>query len=261
LASLSRAAGGQLGVGSRIKVFSFNYREIDLELEIVGLFPPGRYDSSAAINVDYFNAAMDAYPLTHSGKPHPNAQRSLNLVWLKVPSQQALVDLGTQITESPYYTSPSVKVESSSSSVGAFLEAYRDLLWGARWLLAPAILITLSLVIANAISISVRERQKEFAVMKVLGFNSNQILALVLGEALILGLGAGLLSAGLTYLIVNQVFGGVAFPIAFFGKFYIVPDALWWGALVGSLTALVGSLIPALTACRVRVSEVFSRVT
>jgi putative ABC transport system permease protein len=261
LKSLSKAVGGQLDIGSRIKIFSFNYREIDLELEIVGLFPPGRYDSSAVINIDYFNAAMDAYPQSHSGKPHPNAQASLNLVWLKVPSQQKLVELSTQITESPYYSSPSVKVESSSSSVGAFLEAYRDLLWGARWLLAPAILATLSLVIANAISISVRERQSEFAVMKVLGFRPSQILSLVLGEALLLGLGAGLLSAGLTYLIVNKVLGGIAFPIAFFGKFYIFPDAIWWGAAVGAITALLGSIFPALTACRVKVSDVFSRVT
>ena len=44
----------------------------------------------------------------------------------------------------------------------------------------------MSLVIANAISISVRERRTEMAVLKVLGF-ALQILRLVLGEALLLG--------------------------------------------------------------------------
>ena len=38
-----------------------NYREIDLEFEVVGEFPPGRYDLSAAFNRDYLNAAMDAW--------------------------------------------------------------------------------------------------------------------------------------------------------------------------------------------------------
>jgi hypothetical protein len=38
-------------------------------------------------------------------------------------------------------------------------------------------------------------------------------------------------------------------------------SALWWGPALGGGTALVGSLVPALQACRVRVSEVFARVT
>ena len=56
-----------------------------------------------------------------------------------------------------------------------------------RWLLVPAILVTMALVIANAISISVRERRTEMAVLKVLGFHPTQILLLVLGEALLIG--------------------------------------------------------------------------
>ena len=34
-------------VGERITLYGLNYRGIDLELEIVGVFPPGRYDKSA----------------------------------------------------------------------------------------------------------------------------------------------------------------------------------------------------------------------
>ena len=76
-----------------------------------------------------------------------------------------------------------------------FLDAYRDLLWGMRYLLVPAILVTLALVIANAISISVRERRMEMAVMKVLGFRPLQILLLVLGESLLIGARRGFISA------------------------------------------------------------------
>src|SRR5262249_38414725 len=34
-------------VGDRIKLYGINYRGIDLEVEIVGVFPPGRYDMNA----------------------------------------------------------------------------------------------------------------------------------------------------------------------------------------------------------------------
>ena len=42
-------------VGERIKLYGINFRGIDLELEIVGVFPPGRYDKSAAIHRDYLS--------------------------------------------------------------------------------------------------------------------------------------------------------------------------------------------------------------
>ena len=65
----------QKRVGERIKIYSINYREIDLEFEIVGLFPDGRYDLSAAFNRQYLNDAMDRYPATQGGKQHPMMTR------------------------------------------------------------------------------------------------------------------------------------------------------------------------------------------
>jgi hypothetical protein len=38
-------------------------------------------------------------------------------------------------------------------------------------------------------------------------------------------------------------------------------DAIWWGPAIGISTALGGSLLPSLSACRVKVSEVFARIS
>lgn len=248
-------------VGDRFTLYGINYKDIDLEVEIVGQFPPGRYDLNSIINREYFNDSLfEAYPLTHAGKAHPMAEKSLNLVWFKVPNSEAFGQVASQIMESPLYASPSVKVETAASGISTFLESYRDLFWGMRYLLAPSIIVTLSLIISNAISISVRERRMEFAVMKVLGYRPWQILGMVIGEALLIGASAGLLSAGLTYLLVNKVAGGIWFPIGFFPKFMISEWAPVWGLLIGSGAALVGSFLPAWNACRVKVAEVFGRV-
>jgi len=257
----TRLAAINKQVGDRITLYGLNYRGIELELEIVGLFPEGRYDSSAALDREYLNAALDAYPGKNNGQPHPLSSKSLNLVWLLFPDRQAFEAVGQQISESPFYTSPAVKLETSSSGVATFLSAYRDLLWGMRWLLAPAILVTLALVISNAIGISVRERRKEMAVLKVLGFRPNQVLGVVLGEALLLGSVSGAVSSIATYLFVNHVIGGVGFPIAFFGEFYIPDAALWWGLAMGFGTSFVGSIVPAWSTRTVRVVDVFSKVS
>ncbi|MCE9544191.1 MAG: ABC transporter permease [Planctomycetia bacterium] len=247
-------------VGDKFKLTGINFKGIDLEFEIVGVFPSGRYNLSAAMNDTYLNDSLDAYK-TADGKPHELADKSLALVWLKVPDMETYHKVEQQIAKALGNANPAVKCETASSGIASFLEAYRDLIWGMRWLLSPAIIITLALVIANAISISVRERRTELAVMKVLGFRPVQIMVLVLGEALLLGVGAGVASAGLTYLAVNYIWGGLPFSIAFFPAFLIPINALWWGLAIGAGASLAGSIVPAWNAQSVKVSEVFSKVT
>ena len=46
-------------IGERFKLYGIgNFKGLDLEFEIVGIFPPGRYDTLAAFNRDYFNDGL-----------------------------------------------------------------------------------------------------------------------------------------------------------------------------------------------------------
>lgn len=247
----------QKRVGDRITLTGINYTDLDLEFEIVGALPAsGRYDETAFMNRDYLNDKLDAYPKTHGGQKHKLADKSLNIVWLKVADQHDYGRIAGQIEGSGAFGNPPVKCETLSSAITTVMESYRDLVWGMRWLLSPAILVTMALVVANAISLSLRERRTELAVMKVLGFRPGHILALVLGEATLIGAISGLLSTGMTYLMVNEVLRTVnPLPMA------IPVSALWWGPALGAGTALLGSGLPAVQACRIKVSEVFARVT
>jgi len=248
-------------VGERIKVFGIvTFKELDFEFEILGVLPKGRYDNMSVMNREYLNETMDAYPRTHNGRKHLLADRRINLVWLKLADTAAFTQVAKQIDSAPQLRTPTVKCETAASSFASWLEAFRDLIWGMRWLLAPGCLISLSLVMANAISINVRERRPELAVLKVLGYRPWQVLVLVLGESLLLGAGAGLASGGLTYAVINWAMGGFPFPIAFFDRFLIPVDALWWGAAVGAATSLAGSLLPAWSARSVKVADVFAKV-
>jgi putative ABC transport system permease protein len=247
-------------VGERFKVTSFNYKGIDLDFEIVATFPRHpSYNQSAVMHRDYLYDALDKYERDNRRR-HPMAEKPLNLVWLRVPDSATFSKLGNQVMSSPRYTSPYVKVETNASGIAAFLEPYRDILWGVKWLLVPALLVIMALVMAMAISISVRERRTEMAVLKVLGFTPGRVQAVILGEALLIGVGSGLLSAALSYGIVHGLLGGIPFQIAFFPVFDIFPDALWWGALFGAVTTLAGSFLPAWSARTVKVSEVFAKV-
>jgi putative ABC transport system permease protein len=248
-------------VGERIAVYSFNYKDITLDdVEIIGAFPAGQYGQSAVMNRDRLNNALDSYK-QKNGKAHPLADKTLNLVWLKVPDTQAYNKVSEQVENSPLFNVPAVKCETASSGVASFLDAYQDLLWIVRYPGVFSMVFCMALVISVAISISVRERRTEMAVLKVLGYSPNHILGLVLGEALILGCGAGLFAAGFAYIVFTHLMGGIPVPIAFFPAFKVPVDALWWGLGLGAGTALAGSFFPAWSARSVKVSEVFSKIS
>ncbi|HVP50232.1 MAG TPA: FtsX-like permease family protein, partial [Candidatus Bathyarchaeia archaeon] len=56
-----------------------------------------------------------------------------------------------------------------------------------------AVAFTILLVTANTMSIAVRERRQEIAVLKTLGYTSGLVMTLILGEALLIGLMGGIL--------------------------------------------------------------------
>lgn len=248
-------------VGERVKVYGLMFKEIDLEFEIIDTFPDEavRYSQTSVMNIDYLFAALDEYK-SRNKKEHSNGAEPVAFMMLRAKSREDFERITAQISASPLFPSPTVRCESLSSSVSKFLEGWKDIFWGLRWLLAPAILITLSLVIANAISISVRERRMEIAVLKVLGFRPGHVLLLILGEALLIGALAGILSGGGTYLLINKGLGGIPFPVAWFAKIFIPSQAVWWGLAVGTGTAFAGSLVPAWSAKSVRVADVFSKI-
>jgi putative ABC transport system permease protein len=259
LRSIGQEATFRSKGSARVKLTSINYKDLDLEVEIVGVLPDGRYNQSAIMRVDYFNAAFDKYA-RERGKQHELSGKRMNLIWVRVPDRDTFDRVGSIIENHSVFADRPLKVETASSGISSFLDAYKDLLWGLRWLLVPAILVIMSLVMSNAISITVRERRTEMAVMKVLGYRPNQILRLVLGEALLVGAVSGLAAATATYLFFNLKWGGIPFRIGFFPVFRIPEFALIWGLAIGSTTAFLGSFLPALSARSVKVSEVFARV-
>ena len=244
-------------VGERIQLYGMMFKDINLEFDILGTFPVPRYDQSAAFNREYLTAALDDYQRKHNGQAHPLAGKTMNLMWLRVPDSASFERVAEQIANSPLYSLPAVKCESQSNAISRFMESYRDIFWGVRWVLTPAVIFTLVLVLANAISISVRERGKEMAILKVLGFRPGHILILVLGEALAIGAVAGLASATGAYCAHQLRFRRSEVSDRVLPRVFNSYQRHLVGTGRRHGTALVGSILPAWAACRVKVSRRF----
>jgi putative ABC transport system permease protein len=246
-------------VGDRMKLTSMNYREIEFDFTIVGEFPTGsRWDQSAVMNRRYLDNELDAYR-GRTGKDHALADKSMNLIWVRLPNPQAFDTLSAKLND-PGKFSPAIKMEIESSAYANFLSPFKTLLWFMKYPLSIGLLTITTLVASLVIGIGVRERKTEIAVLKVLGFRPWMVLGLVLGEALLVGLLSGFMATATAFTLVNAM-GGLSLGIAFFQRFFIPEDALWWGPLIGGMTALIGAILPSFSAYRIKASQVFSRVT
>jgi putative ABC transport system permease protein len=247
-------------VGERFQLYSYDFKGLDLEFEIVGEMPRGRYNDSGIMNESYFFQALDDY-YRKTGRRHQLQENPVNYIWLRVRDRETFERVGKTIRTASVFSDRPVKCQKASTALGSWLEPYRDLIWGIKVLLVPAIFGCMALVMANAIAISVRERRQEIAVLKVVGFRPRQVFLLVLGEALLVGGASGFVAAALTFGFFNLAFGGVPFEIFFFPVFRIPEVSLLWGPAMGFATALLGSCLPSRSASQVKVSEVFSKVT
>ncbi len=243
-------------VGDVFKAKSLSHRDgtpmrkpILMDFEIVGeVGAHTRWTEAAFMDYEYLDRVLTLEKSELDGK--------VNLGWLKFGDEPSANAAGGAIEREI----AELKSETGATAVSRFLEPYKDLLNGVRYLLVPAILAVMMVIVANAIGITVRERTKEMAVLKVLGFRPWHILALVLGEAILLGLVGGLLGSAVTYALINHLIGGIKIPIAFFPVFFVPVVALWWGPAVGAATAFLGAFVPAWSARRIKVSEVFAKV-
>ena len=251
-----------LRVGQEVKFYGSNYKEIEFDCRIVGAFPTGtRLSTASAMQYDYLRAKLDEYEVK-KGKKHPVYDRSLNLVWVRMPNKPAFERLAEQVNGSKNFERP-VKMETFSAAVGTFLEPYKDIFWGMKYIIMPAIVAIMCLVIAITITIGVRERWKEMAVMKVLGFLPWQVMGMVVAEAVLVGVFGGMLSTWGVYFLPKLISGftrliGVKF--AFFDNFNTPFAVVLYGPLLGIAVGLIGSAIPSWNARKVKVSDVFAQV-
>ncbi len=148
------------------------------------------------------------------------------------------------------------KTETEAQFAASFLELVGDLALILN-AVGMAVAFTILLVTANTMSMAIRERRKEIAVLKTLGFPSALVLALVLGEALVIGVlggGLGVLLANGLIANMGQIPGMQLPPLNFSPALAAI--MLGFGAFIG----LLSGLAPAVGAYRSNITSMLRQV-
>ena len=173
---------------------------------------------------------------------------------VKINDAGAAQQMGSKFDDMFANSSAETKTTTEKGFVEGFAKQVGDI--GAIMIaITIAVLFTMILVAANTMAQSVRERTSEVGVLKTLGFSNLAILALVLGESVliaVIGGGLGLLAAW-AFVQQGDPTGGML-PI------FVLPtrDVVLGGALIVALGLLAGAL-PAINAMNLKITDALRR--
>ncbi|MBX3188840.1 MAG: ABC transporter permease [Labilithrix sp.] len=124
------------------------------------------------------------------------------------------------------------------------------------------ILLIMLMILGNTIAMGVRERTREYAVLRAIGFLPWHIRFFVIGEASVLGLLAGVGGVGVGYFFVNGFVGKVIEDgmSAWFPYFRVETSTAVIAFVVAVALAALASLIPSIQAGRISVTDALRRV-
>ena len=118
------------------------------------------------------------------------------------------------------------------------------------------VFFTLLLVTGNTMSIAVRERTPELAILKALGFSNRFILFYVLAESITIAIIGGTIGI---LLAKAMTLGGSPVP-SMLPLFYLPMNQVMYGVLIAIVIGGVAGFIPALAASRLRVVDALRKI-
>ena len=208
------------------------------ELVIRGVYREGIDETNLFFHHDYFNELMNDLGVTGT-------------FWLRVRDEAAVQPVIDAIDASFRNTDAETKTETERAFQLGFVSMFGNIkmLIGS---ISTVIVFTMILVTASTMSMAIRERMREIAVLKAIGFNGRQVFGLILAESFGLAIAGGLLGCVGAWALFSHIDVYKATQ-GFFIKFDVTPHILATGLLLAGLLGAISCLAPAWASIRMSV--------
>src|SRR5438270_2436265 len=233
--ALAKKYGWKLG--DRIVLQGTIY-PVNLELNIRGIYHTNPDNKSVYFNAKYVEESVDFF----KGRAG---------TFSILASSPAEVSKIASAVDETFRNSPQPTKTESEKAFGLEFVAMMGNVKAFILSICSAVVFATLLVSANTMAMSIRERTREVAVLKTLGFTKRGVLGLFVSEAVALSLAGGLIGAALGWLMVY----GLTHSPQFFSFFPMkVTMGIWLAALLTSgRVGLLSSAVPSYTASRVNI--------
>ncbi len=235
--SLAQKYGWKLG--DRIVLQGTIY-PINLELNVRGIYHSNPDNKSVYFNAKYVEEAVDFF----------KGRAGTFSILAASPGDVSKI-AGT--IDDMFRNSPQPTKSESEKAFGLEFVAMMGNVKAFILSICSAVVFATLLVSANTMAMSIRERTREVAVLKTLGFTRRGVLGLFVSEAVALSLVGGIIGAGLGWLMVY----GLTHSPQFFSFFPMkVTVGIWLAALLTSgLVGLLSSAVPSYTASKINIVD------
>jgi len=226
-------------LGDRIHLRSSSYN-LTLDLILRGIYSSSEDETLLGFHWDYLNDAQG----------HPNKPGGF---WVRAQSAEEVPRLMQEIDAQ----FRNAEMETRTQPMKQWMLDLLNMLGNVKLILvsiSAAVVFAVLLIVANTMSMSIRERTAELAVLRTLGFQTRQVLGLLAAESLgiaLLGAIAGCLMAWTALTLTAGYQVGGAMPV------YIQVDAATVGVALGVAIgiSLASTLIPAYRASRANIAQ------
>ena len=174
-------------IGDRIPLQGTLY-PVNLELRLCGVFEASRETNQLWFHWEYLDEGrkqMNSFGTGNAGTVYAKAENAA-----AIPGIIEAIDSRFASSENPTRT----------QTEAAFAQMFTDMLGNIQayiLYIGLAVVFSLSLVAANAMAMSMRERTTEVAVLKAIGFPRARVLRMILGESMLISLLGGILGISL----------------------------------------------------------------
>ncbi len=219
------------------------------EFNVRGIYYP-KYQNTDGTQMlfhwDYINERMEIESPMRAG------DIGWYIVQMNDPNKSA--DISSNIDALFKNSSAETKTETEKAFTQGFISASSAIIT-AMDLMSFVIIGIIMLVLANTMVMAARERTREYAVFKTLGFSAKHIIGLILGESLLIAMLGGVIGILFTYPIV----GGFeqAIPKGFFPYFFIETQTVVFALGAALLIGVLASIFPIQRALTTKIVDGF----
>ena len=236
-------------VGDRVVLVSTVPPYLSLEFHIVKVM-----EQTERGNVFYFRRDYLVESLKATGRDDARC----NIFWIKCDSVEGMRSLQRDIDVAFAHSPDETKSEDENAFAANFTQASGNIP-GLMQAMAIVVLVIVALVAGNTMMMSFRERTRELAIFKAIGFQSGRIFRIVLAESVMLALigsviGVVPVAVGLALVPVRGLRMG---PVS---SLELSPAAVIVSLVIGLLVGFAAGLWPAYQALRLRTVDALRRV-
>jgi putative ABC transport system permease protein len=151
--------------------------------------------------------------------------------------------------------------ETKTETERAFQLGFVAMLGNIKTLIASissVVVFTILLVTANTMAMAIRERAREIAVLKTLGFGRGRILGLLMGESAVIALAGGILGTGGARLFYSMV-DVWKHTKGFFPIFIVEPSTILLGLGLALAIGLASAALPAYRVSQQTIAQALRR--